>query len=45
MGVVVDAKEESAASFYSRYGFVPVQGIDGLRQRLFLHMATIQQMF
>jgi GNAT superfamily N-acetyltransferase len=41
-GVIVDAKDEKAAAFYSKYGFTPI--IDA-EQRLFLPMRTIQQMF
>lgn len=41
-GVVVDAKDERAASFYSRYGFSPTLGRE---DRLVLHMRTIEQMF
>ena len=41
-GVVVDAKDEKAAAFYRRYGFIPILDAD---QRLFLHMKTIEQMF
>lgn len=41
-GIVVDAKDERAAAFYRRYGFVPILDADN---RLFLHMRTVQQMF
>jgi GNAT superfamily N-acetyltransferase len=41
-GVVVDAKDEKAAAFYQRYGFIPVLDVG---HRLFLPMKTIQQMF
>jgi hypothetical protein len=41
-GVIVDAKDEKSAAFYSRYGFIPILDA-GLR--LFLHMKTIRQMF
>ena len=41
-GVVVDAKNETAVSFYSNYGFAPI--IDAPR-RMFLPMATIETMF
>jgi ribosomal protein S18 acetylase RimI-like enzyme len=41
-GVVVDAKDEQAAAFYKRYGFIPILDAD---HRLFLAMKTIQQMF
>ncbi|MGH9598232.1 MAG: GNAT family N-acetyltransferase, partial [Terracidiphilus sp.] len=39
-GVVVDAKDENAVTFYSKYGFVPLIGSD---HRLFLTMRTIEQ--
>ncbi|MGH9604487.1 MAG: GNAT family N-acetyltransferase [Terracidiphilus sp.] len=41
-GVVVDAKDEQAATFYSKYGFVPMLGSD---RRLFLSMKSIERMF
>jgi len=41
-GVLVDAKDENAATFYSKYGFIPIINED---RRLFLPMKTIQQMF
>ena len=41
-GVVVDAKDEKAAAFYGKYGFIPI--LDA-KYRLFLPMKTIQQMF
>jgi predicted N-acetyltransferase YhbS len=41
-GVVVDANDDKAASFYRRYGFVSVLGMEN---RLFLPMKTIRQMF
>jgi ribosomal protein S18 acetylase RimI-like enzyme len=41
-GVVVDAKDEKAAAFYRKYGFLPVRGSD---RRLFLHMKTIEETF
>jgi len=42
VGVIVDAKDEQAATFYHRYGFIPILDAG---QRLFLPMKTIQQMF
>ena len=36
--VVVDAKDEAAANFYARYGFLPLQSAPG---RLFIPMATV----
>jgi ribosomal protein S18 acetylase RimI-like enzyme len=41
-GVIVDAKDDSAAAFYRRYGFTQI--IDA-GQRLFLPMKTIEQLF
>lgn len=41
-GVVVDAKDEKAATFYRRYGFTSILDAG---QRLFLPMKSIQQMF
>jgi predicted GNAT family N-acyltransferase len=38
--VVVDAKDDRAAAFYKKYGFVPLRG-----NRLFLPMKTVQQLF
>jgi ribosomal protein S18 acetylase RimI-like enzyme len=40
--VVVDPKNESAARFYQRYGFQPIQENGS---RLFLPMGTIAQLF
>ncbi len=40
--IVVDALHENAAGFYSRYGFV---ALEGQLMRLFLPMATIGQLF
>lgn len=42
--VVVDAKNERAQTFYSRYGFLPLSTADGGR-RLFLPMGTIEGLF
>jgi GNAT superfamily N-acetyltransferase len=41
-GVIVDAKDANASSFYRSYGFVPI--IDA-PSRLFLAMPTIAEMF
>jgi GNAT superfamily N-acetyltransferase len=41
-GVVVDAQDEKAASFNGEYGFTPIQSS---KNRLFLHMKDIQQLF
>lgn len=40
--VVVDAKDERAAAFYKRYGFLALPKVAG---RLFLPMATIEALF
>jgi len=40
--VIVDAKDDSAMSFYRKYGFLALPKIE---RRLFLPMRTIQQMF
>lgn len=39
--VVVDAKDDAAAAFYRKYGFIPFTGES---RRLFLPMATIRQL-
>ena len=39
--VVVDAKDDSAANFYRKYGFIPIMD---QRHRLFLPMQTIRQL-
>ena len=41
-GVVVDSKDQNAAAFYRRYGFIP---IPEAAPRLFMPMKTIQEMF
>ena len=38
--VVVDAKDEKAAAFYKKYGFIPLR-----ENRLFLPMKTVHQLF
>jgi len=40
--VVVDAKDDSAAAFYKRYGFIELPKTP---KRLFLPMATIEKLF
>ncbi len=40
--VIGDAKDERAAAFYSRFGFMPI--LDNLR-RMFLLMKTVEQLF
>ena len=42
MAVVVDAKDEVAASFYRRFGFTPLQEQPG---RLFLAMTVVAGLF
>ncbi|PYU44154.1 MAG: hypothetical protein DMG53_17015 [Acidobacteria bacterium] len=41
-GVIVDARDESAAGFYRRYGFVELPKIE---KRLFLPMGTVERLF
>jgi len=41
-GVIVDAKNSAARSFYLRYGFTTILGTEN---RLFLPMKTLQQIF
>ena len=40
--VIVDAKDDSAVSFYKKYGFLELPEIE---RRLFLPMGTIEQLF
>ena len=40
-GVVVDAKDQAAADFYSKFGFL---SLPRMKSRLFLPMETIQQL-
>lgn len=40
--IIVDAKNEQARGFYLKYGFLELQGIP---DRLFLPMNTVEQMF
>ncbi len=40
--VIVDAKDETAAAFYRRYGFLALPNVS---HRLFLPMATIERLF
>jgi predicted GNAT family N-acyltransferase len=39
--LIVEAKDEEAAAFYRKYGFIPFTGSE---RRLFLPMATIRQL-
>lgn len=41
-GVVVDAKDDGARSFYRKYGFIELPKIE---KRLFLSMVTIEKLF
>jgi predicted GNAT family N-acyltransferase len=41
-GVIVDAKDDSAVSFYTKYGFLDLPKVE---RRLFLPMGTIEQLF
>jgi predicted GNAT family N-acyltransferase len=41
-GVIVDAKDESAVSFYGKYGFLHLPKVE---RRLFLAMGTVAQLF
>jgi hypothetical protein len=41
VGVIVNAKDKSAAGFYRRYGFVELPKIE---KRLFLPMGTVEQL-
>ena len=41
-GIIVDAKDELAAAFYRKYGFM---GLPKIENRLFLPMGTVEQMF
>jgi predicted GNAT family N-acyltransferase len=41
-GVIVDAKDESAVSFYKKYGFLDLPKVE---RRLFLAMGTVAQLF
>lgn len=41
-GVIVDAKDDSAISFYKKYGFLELPKVE---HRLFLPMGTIEQLF
>lgn len=42
MAVIVDAKDDDAATFYKRYGFIPLQKQPA---RLFLPMRTVAELF
>ena len=41
-GIIVDAKDDSAVSFYAKYGFLRLPKVE---RRLFLPMGTIEQLF
>jgi hypothetical protein len=41
-GMIVDAKDEWAAVFYRKYGFLHLPNVD---RRLFLPMGTIEKLF
>jgi predicted GNAT family N-acyltransferase len=41
-GIIVDAKDESAATFYRKYGFIELPKIE---KRLFLSMGTVDRLF
>jgi ribosomal protein S18 acetylase RimI-like enzyme len=41
-GIIVDAKDEAAARFYKKYGFLELPKIE---KRLFLPMGTVEQLF
>ena len=41
-GLIVDGKDESAAAFYKKYGFIELSMIEN---RLFLPMGTVEQLF
>lgn len=41
-GVIVDAKDSAAFSFYKKYGFLELPNVE---RRLFLPMGTVEQLF
>lgn len=41
-GIVVDAKDDAAITFYRKYGFIELPAIEN---RLFLPMGTVEQLF
>lgn len=41
-GIIVDAKDGPAATFYRKYGFIEMPKIE---KRLFLPMGTVAQLF
>lgn len=41
-GVVVDAKDAAAGSFYRKYGFIELPNVE---RRLFLPMGTVEELF
>lgn len=42
-GIVVDAKDEAAATFYTPYGFIAVEGPTAFPRRLFLSLTTARE--
>jgi hypothetical protein len=40
--MIVDARDDTAAAFYRKYGFIPFSGEE--RRRLFLPMGTIRKL-
>lgn len=44
LGIIVDAKDADAATFYSKYDFVALTE-DGWPRRMFLHIATARAAF
>jgi ribosomal protein S18 acetylase RimI-like enzyme len=43
LGVIVDAKDESAQGFYEKFGFVVLKGSTGWPRRMFLSLATLKK--
>jgi hypothetical protein len=43
LGVIVDAKDEDAARFYDKYGFVRLASGEEWPRRMFLPIATIRR--
>jgi predicted GNAT family N-acyltransferase len=40
LGIIVDAKDERALAFYTRYAFTPITAEGSFPRRCFLHLAT-----
>ena len=40
-GLVVDAKDDAAATFYSHFGFMP---LENMQRRFFLGLQTLRQL-